>query len=643
MALVSFAILQDAYGKKSKKKRINNDDSESTPQPDVLTYSTFGFNDVGSYDGFVPSSPDFANYLTKSQESSTRLYAPAFPSAIDTTGLGSYYDPQPNTGPLNVNSDVTGNGNPYQGVSINFFTSPNLDVRSEDIEITETHDSNTDDINSPIYGAKLSSKSKNKHLNNFNRTEFNIFDSVSSVINDNTANINNINNYPRIPTAPSAIETNKIVSSKRNPSNSLKYTKFVDFTDVKNYYPTSVESKYQESMQKPIVVEPISSNEGDNNYESFHNSPNNEQKVEQTYKNKLKFVNDQLKYDKDVKNLKNDEIQNSNTKRQKIYLKPNTFNSDIKENIKTRPVTNNNERKRLRNPMKGYEYATNYSTTSFKYDYEPKRPFNNSIDEISPASSNLEFVDFKLPEKEFSGFKNIHDIKSYDTDNLDIFSGNYQNKYKLSEDHLNSFKNLYTTVPSATSQWGNIFKNSEFSSYKSQPIKSYFNDDSSDDIIYVPKKQKNKFGKNTDFKINDFSISNSYKPYKINDNKQEYEWPKDFFNTRFKSEEDLLGLRNQDTAYPYQPTFKPSYSDFAEEIDYKKLAQKWKNNYLKSKYRDAAHREYESYASETKPVHVPLPKPYPVSICKTSFNVRITVCTGLEFFYCLIIIYVINQ
>lgn len=616
MALVLFAVVQDANGKKSKKKRINNDASEPTPQPNVLTYSTFGFNDVGSYDGFVPSSPDYANYLTKSQESSTRLYAPAFPSALDTTGLGSYYDPQPEMGSFTINAGMNGNENLDQGVSINFFTSPNHDLNNN--EGKEGNNRNIDDVNSPKYGTKLNSKSKNRHFNNSNSTEYNIFGSVSSVINGDTAvyNKNAYNNYPSLPSAPTSIENDKIVtmSSHSNPS-SLKFSKLVDFTDAKNYYPTSVESKYQESMHKPIVIEPIQSSDGNVNFHSFQDNTNNERKIEQSYKNKLN--SEQFKQDKEKNSFTNEDVFNSYTKQKNNY-KINRFKSEFKENVKdkTKPwnTNYNNENNGMRNPMKGYEYATNYSTTSFKFDYEePKKPFNSSIDEISPSSSNLDFVNYQSPEKEFSNHKNIQNFNSYDFDNQDTFSGNYRDKYKPSEDYLNSFKNLYSSIPSTTSHWGNIFKNAEYSSYKKHPSKSYFEDESTDDIVHIPKRpQKYKYGRYTDIKLDDSSLSNAYKPYKINDNKQEYDWPKDFFNTRFKSEEDLLGLRNHDTSHPYHSALKPSYNDFAEEIDYKKLTQKWKQNYLRSKYRDA-NREYETYASETKPIHVPLPKPYPVS------------------------------
>ncbi|CAH2075378.1 unnamed protein product, partial [Iphiclides podalirius] len=83
--LVALSIVLDATdGRRQKKTDQQPKDEENpAPQPSVLTYSTFGFNDVGSYDGFVPTSPDLTSHLNKYKETSEKLYAPAFPSAPD--------------------------------------------------------------------------------------------------------------------------------------------------------------------------------------------------------------------------------------------------------------------------------------------------------------------------------------------------------------------------------------------------------------------------------------------------------------------------------------------------------------------------------------------------------------------------------
>ncbi|XP_045446394.1 uncharacterized protein DDB_G0292186-like [Melitaea cinxia] len=601
VALVTFFILQSASGKRSKKKRIQIEAAESTPQPNVLTYSTFGFNDVGSYNGFVPSSPDYANYLTSSkQESSTRLYAPAFPSALDSTGLGSYYDPQPDIGSFSISSDgYQTNGQLYQPNSQNVFTSFNNGDNNNKNKDKEANDLyiNVDSNNAPIYGAKISSKGKIKNFDNFNHTEYNVFESMAGAMNNDLKNHNN--NYPNVASLSPSFDSNKylMISSPTSQSSSLKFPKILDFTSVKNYYPSSVDVNFQESNQKPfnsdLYSNPINTNV--NPYKSY------DFKDEQLYRNKFNFNDEKVKDEKD--------------KEKEAFIKEDE--SDIKINFKNNRNKYTNDPKKSKNPNKGYNYSTNYSSTSFRFDTDaPKRPFNSSIDEISPASSNLDFVDYQFPEKEFSGLKHIQDTKSpFDTESHSIISNSFNEKHKLPEEYLNSFKNLYSTTPSTTSLWGNIFKTTEYSSSKNHFKKPFYKDEISDEIIHIPKRYQNlKYGKFFDNKFSDFSLSNTYKPHKFNEDKEQYDWTKEDFNTRFKSEEDLLGLRNHDTSHPsYIPTYKPSYNDFAEEVDYKKLVQKWRQNYLKSRYRDS-NREFETYASETKPIHVPLPKPYPIEV-----------------------------
>ncbi|CAH2107210.1 unnamed protein product [Euphydryas editha] len=617
VALVTLVILQSANGKRSKKKRINIDTVESTPQPNVLTYSTFGFNDVGSYGGFVPSSPDFANYLTSSkQESSTRLYAPAFPSAVDSTGLGSYYDPQPDIGSFSISNDgYQTSGQSYQPGSKNVYTSFNNDENILKNKDKGTNDLyiNVDNNNSPIYGAKIASKGKIKNFDNFNHTEYNILGSMSTAIRNDLKNQNN--NYPNMPSISSSTDSDKyfMISSPISQSSSLKFPKVVDFTNVKNYYPSGVDVNFQENNQKPYNSDLHSNVAIDPNLSPYKSY---DIKDEQQHRNKHNF-NDENDRETEANYFTNEEESDI-----KINFKNNKNKYDFKDKIKNttgnRNVNNNNnEGKKSKNPNKGYDYSTNYGSTSFRFDIDaPKKPFNSSIDEISPASSNFDYVGYQFPEKDFSGLKQLQNIKSpFDTESHSITSSSFNDKYKLSEDYLNSFKDLYSTTPSTTSLWGNIFKTTEFSSSKNHFKKPFYKDEISDEVIHIPKRHQNlKYGKFFDNKFNDWSLSNTYKPYTINEDKEQYDWTKENFNTRFKSEEDLLGLRNHDTSHPsYIPTYKPSYNDFAEEVDYKKLVQKWRQNYLKSKYRDL-NREYETYASETKPIHVPLPRPYPIEV-----------------------------
>ncbi|XP_045765090.1 putative uncharacterized protein DDB_G0282133 isoform X2 [Maniola jurtina] len=626
ISLVTFALLHDVNGKKTKKKRISLEATESTPQPNVVTYSTFGFKDVGPYDGFVPSSPDYASYLTSnSRDSSTRLYAPAFPSSIDSTGLGSYYDPQPDAASHTVTSDgYETHVKSYQPVSMNFFTSPNYDTSGDQSKNTGTKEIyELNNYNSPTYGTKISSKSKNKNFSNANHTDYNIYNSVSSVINGNTAigdNVSNNNNYPIVPSGQSEDEKVVKISSSLD-SSPQKFPRVVDFTGVKNYYPTSVDSKFIESIHKPFNLDIFGNGAGNENpYEN--NKYNWKDKEEQSNNNKWNLKDEKSNYMKSVEktisqvnSFKNEDIS-ENYPITINNFKKNKLKNDYKDNIKNKQVNfglENNSINKHGNPLKGYEYSTNYSNTSFKFETGlPKRPFDSSIDEIVPAGSNLDFVDYQFPDKE-SPFKtsNIKSPYNFDTDNAFSIP---KNKYKLSEDYLNSFKHSFTT-PSSSSNWGNVFKDSEFSSYKSHPKKPSFNDESNDEIVHIPKRPTNfDFEKYFDDKPSDLSFTDSYKSYKPVRSRDQYDWPTKDSSNRYKSEEDLLGLRNHDTSHPsYVPSFKPNYKYFDEDVEYKKLAAKWKQNFLKAKLRDSL-REYDSYASEPKPVHVPFPKPYPVPV-----------------------------
>ncbi|XP_046960953.1 putative uncharacterized protein DDB_G0282133 isoform X2 [Vanessa cardui] len=617
VTLITLVVLQNTDGKKSKKKRINNDAAESTPQPNVLTYSTFGFNDVGSYDGFVPSSPDYANYLTNNkQESSTRLYAPAFPSALEATGLGSYYDPQPDVGSFSISSDgYQASGQPYQYGSQNVFTSQNQDDSGDQNQNEETKEVylNADSSNSPIYGAKINSKGKIKNFDNFNHTDYNVYGSISPNINNDVVFKNLNGNYPNLPSISQSTNNDKYLMPSPQSSSSLKFPKVVDFTHYKNYYPTSVDTNFQESNQKPLNLDLHNNVDTNlNPYKSYTQSALKEDQL----KNKHNYKDEKTKSEISEPNYFSSEDEPDI----KINFKNNRNKNEFKDKIKSKPWNlnnSNNDGKKSRNPTKGYDYSTNYSTTSFRFDNSaPKRPFNSSIDEIAPASSNSDYVGYQFPDTDFSALKHTQSINSpFDIANHGIISNSYTDKYKPAEDYLNSFKNLYSSVPSTTSHWGNLFKTTDFSSYRNHPKTPVFKDDINDEIVHIPKRHQDlKNGKYFDSKLNDFSFPNTYKLYKDNDDKEQLDWTKNIFNTRFKSEEDLLGLRNHDTSHPsYVPTYKPSYNDFSEDIDYKKLVQKWRQNYLKSKLRDS-NREYETYASETKPIHVPLPRPYSVQV-----------------------------
>ncbi|CAG9560569.1 unnamed protein product [Danaus chrysippus] len=571
-----------------KKSRSNESDSiESTPQPNILLYSTFGFNDVSSHDGYVQSSQDYSAYTNRQQETPMRLYAPAFPSAIEATGSEGYYDPDQTQ--FAVSNDEQANVNIFQPVPINFFTSNYESFNEKKNTEQNTFDLKHDSSNHPIYGTKLNSKTRNKPAKDLNNTEYNILDSVSTVIENNNENYNN--NQESSHQLKSVENQNNINYPSLNSPGS--FPKVVDFTSAKKYYPSSVESKY--TNPKPIYVNAFQTDEFNNNDQinNDHGSANQES----SYNNNGKDDD----FDKETAPVSFLNENNSPSyPRVKNNLKSNKYKPDYKEKLKTKHYNNNNDEfNKLRDLKKGYEYSTDYSTSSFHYaDDKPKRKFNSSIDEVFPESSNINIVGHRFPNKEYSSLKTLP------------FSLPDPDTYKPSEEYLNAFKNYYSDVAS-TSQWGSFYKPTELPPYRKQPKKPYSYDDDDEEIVHIPKRpHSSKYGKYSDSAINEWPYSNEYKSHSPSIIKQP-EWAKDYIRNKFKTEEDLLGLRNHDDFSPSYPnSFK--YNDEAKEFEFENLSEKWRQNFLKSKAKES-NRDYESYASDSKPIHISRPKPYAVS------------------------------
>ncbi|XP_032511621.2 putative uncharacterized protein DDB_G0282133 [Danaus plexippus] len=587
---LAIIALMPADGKKS---RSNDSDSvESTPQPNILLYSTFGFNDVGPHDGFVQSSPDYATYPNRQQDSRVRLYAPAFPSAIEATGSDGYYDPDQT--PLGADNEDQTNVNIFQPVPINFFT-PNHESFNEkkNTETENTFDTRDDSSNHPIYGTKINSKSRNKPAKDLNTTEYNILDSVSTVIENNNDDYNT-NLESRHQSKSMKNQYNVNYPSINSPGS---FPKVIDFTDAKKYYPSSVESKY--TNLKPIYVNAFQTDEF-NNKDEVHN--------DQGSTNQVSSYNINGKDSDDFTDKETSPVSFSNQDHLPSYsnvknnLKNNKYKLDYKQKLKTKYSNNNNDEfNKLRDLKKGYEYSTNYSTASFHYDYDkPKRQFNSSIDEVSPESSNINIVGHRYPNKEFSSLRTL----PFSLPDPDI--------YKPSEEYLNAFKNYYSDVPSTASQWSSFYKPIELSSHKKQPKKTYLFDDDNEEIVHIPKRpHSSKYGMYSDSAINEWPYANEYTSHSPSVTKQP-EWAKDYIRNKFKTEEDLLGLRNHDDFSPSHPSsFK--YNDLTKEFDFENLSERWRQNFLKSKAKEP-NRDYESYASDTKPIHISRPKPYAIEI-----------------------------
>lgn len=650
--LIALLVISNVVcGKKSKKNKRPKDqeDTTTTIQPNVVAYSTFGFNDVGSYDGFVPTSPDYATFLSgvkQNQESSTRLYAPAFPSSLDSSGFGGNYGPQTFDGhSFGGNEDNMGQPgmSQYSSSSMNFFNNPNFGTTGEqnkNIDSDDTNGQNAEDSDAPVYGTKINSRHKYKAINPFNNTELNLFnngytnladekylnfpDVVSthenkpshSESNGNYQNANtNVQNYDQ-----SENENFGKPASSSVYNNVLKFPRVVDFTNLKPY-PTELDtSKFFSGNNQPL---------------SPQNSMKNIQ-MENTFSNTFNYDNNKFMDSSpklvDHYNMKNYEesTDKSVTKSNSYFDQDKTYNhvntrhknnsqgsklSEQKEKKKTKhkPWSSGNYSNDFTNwkdsSIKGYGYSTNYSNMNFKYDVsEPKKPFNP--DEIVPASSNVvDLTNYQYPETDYSHFKKLPEFNEDD----DYSSVSFKDKTKASE-YLNQFKNSFSTVPTTTSYWGTGFKSADYSSFRDHPKKNHYSEINSDsDIVNIPKRpHKLSYPKAPETKLPDWPHSHHSRPHKLN--RPTNDWQKDLFDTRYKSEEDLLGLRTHDTSHPtYLPTFKPSNNVFDNDNEFKNLVEKWRQSYLKTKYKDVPVRDYESYGSEQKLMHVPIPKPYPVS------------------------------
>lgn len=631
---IAFLTITNTEGKRSRRiRRPNNEeDNNTTPQPSVVSYSTFGFNDVGSYSGFVPSSPDYASYLSDNQETTTRLYAPAFPSAVDPTGFNN------NFGSLDGSSIGDSDDNEpqssmiqYPQSSVSFYNTPSFEGNNNQnkntYEVNEQTDEEPSDL---VYGTKLNSKNK-KPPGQVNNSEFNVYSSgplansqdlasrfvmpgVQSTFDgkntygESGTRYQNDNSYA--PNYPSSDVEEFVKPAPSNPHNALKFPKVVDFTKIKQYYPTELDNKYQVATYSSIMNQ--NENVFPKNNEEHNNKfiqPTPTIKDMTSFNTKTVDESSRIESPKQTPYLNQDYRQNliSSTPSKTNYKGAN-YNQEYKDNYKNRnpPNYSNNDSKISINPMKGYEYSTNYSSTSFTYDFDSDhKPFNSNTDELVPASSNIvDFSNYNYPENDYSNFKKVPEVNIPYEEDFDV----QFNKDKFQNDEfISQFKNLYTTTPTS-SQWGSFFKSNDYS-YKNRIKKPYGDENTNGDVVHIPKRPfssyKHNSGKHHESKPIDYPKQRPYKSSK-------YEKPKDVFSTRYKSEEDLLGLRNHDTSHSYTPQHRPNNNDLVDENDYKKLVEKWRQSYLKSKYKDA-YRDYESYASESKPLHVPIPKPYPVS------------------------------
>lgn len=641
IAIIAFIVFTSADARKIRKTKRTKSDEESTPQPNVVTYSTFGFNDVGNYDGFVPSSPDYTSYLSNyNQDASTRLYAPAFPTAQDVSGFSG--QPQ-NSQSYNTADDNIPQASSLQFPQMTFYSQPNFDSEPQSQNLSPEQvqfAQNQEDSSNPIYGAKLSSRSRNK----LNFSDYSVFSNASPNTSEGKfstsfevkttheskpqqsygeQNKNYHSSYKYPPTfAPTATENFKTTQ------NSLSYPKVVDFTKFKQYYPTDLENKFSTATINPTNAYNYLSNSENSYSNNFEDIDIKLTTSSSAFKDPFKKDNEPMNEKEHLKltNLDSEYSQNYFGHLNKNPFKDSKLNIDYKDKFKYNPwsfVNYTNDVKNWKNPVKGYQYSTNYSNMNFELDVSgsknfpgaeeagPKKTMNMNNDEVVPASSNLvDLASYQIPETaEYSSFKK----PGYKGEEFaDLFEALKPQGYKY--DPVEYVRNLYgTNLPKTSTQWGNVYKTSEYSPYKQRGKKPQFGEEFTDEVVHIPRRpygNKYNFGKYSEPKPNEWG--NSYaRPYKPK--KPQSDWANEF-STKFKAEEDLLGLRTHDTSDPaYLPTYRPFTNDLSSDYDYKKLVDKWRQSYMKAKFKNAGLHDFESFASEPKPIHVPIPKPYAVS------------------------------
>ncbi|KAJ0179815.1 hypothetical protein K1T71_004406 [Dendrolimus kikuchii] len=641
VVLVAFSLLTAfTCAKKSKKSKPPRVDESF--QPDVVAYSSFGFNDVGTNDGFVPSSPDYSSFVTGiDPETTTRLYGPAFPTALDSTGFSSNYA----SNLFNIETQETDenvNQNPgmlhYLHNSVNLFSEPSLDLNDDQSKNKRNEDfsaSNTDERKHPVYGTKLNHKTTNKQYpKQLNNTEHDVFTSsytnpsddkffsfsdVSSTYESkpthSETNVSYVPNfdvysqdYPTIE-APNYTKSINIYGSENFPT-------VVDFTNTNQFESTGVDIA-SPSMAKPLNTRfnNIYKNQND---DSFTNSFNHN-----THKIKFhNFIHTKNNYEKTTKPsiyLGDTNSQDYSISPIKNYTSVTKLASENKMKQK-KPWSSANITNYYKNwkdlSLKGYQYSTNNSHMTFKYNTDNYKKDSDNEDEVKAASSNLvDFTNYRLPEPDFAKFniKREPDFtKIKPVVEEEEYSIDKPIKERIKQNEYNDrFQSFFSTLPTTTSSyWGNSFQSPEYFSIKNHQAKPQFTDDIADEFVTIPRAPpRSNYNKLPDTKFSEWSYG-SQRPHRpIKPSKELF--------TRFKSEEDLLGLRNHDTSHPsYLPTFYPNlHDDMSDDnSNYKKLVDKWKESYLKAKYKDSALRDYENYAAETKTVHVPMPRPYPIEI-----------------------------
>ncbi|XP_053603039.1 uncharacterized protein LOC128671000 isoform X2 [Plodia interpunctella] len=632
-ALVALLVLNTIEGRKYRRNKRPKEEEDTTLQPSVVSYSTFGFNDVGSYDGFVPSSPDYANYLnTVNQESATRLYAPAFPTASDDTGFDHNFG-SPSNG-YSLSDPDSGQQPSMMAQTGNFFNMPqfdNNDNQHNKLRSLTISGQYVDDDDAPVYGTKLGSKSKKQTNSTEEISNFDIGNpsAVSMNFNFQTDSpfIQNMkqtageshNNFNNVHTPPSySTEENENFAESANNNGMLKFPKVVDFTKMN--YPTEIENKFLYTSYNPTK-----NLQNEKRQKNIYDDQSNKYMQQTTlFKEMSNSDTQDLKENSEKQTLKKTsyagpEANYVNTPPPKNIFKGTPFKADLKDYKNKYLLSNYSELKHWENPFKGYKYATNYSSTSFKFDSdEPKKQTSNHFEELIPASSNnVDLNNYQIPDTDFyTNFKKMPEMKPVYENEYDVSSLKEKRK---PEEFGSQIKNAFSDEPIATSQWGNIYKSTEYSSHKNHPRKPIYTEDPSNDVVHIPKRPKTSkyhYGKSSETSSSGSSDWASYsKRPSYTKNRPNKDWYRDNYNTKFKTEEDLLDLRNHDTSNPsYLPTYnRPNDNEISSENDYKKLVEKWRQSYWKAKFREA-YPDFVGYSSESKPLHVPIPKPYPIEV-----------------------------
>ncbi|GBP25777.1 hypothetical protein EVAR_94795_1 [Eumeta japonica] len=626
-------VLSAVAAKKTRKKHKGNlDETVRRPDDDVTSHTSFGLDDVVGDDGFVPSSPDHIGYLNGMNRGSTsELYAPAFPTAFDVTGdqgFSSYDHKSYNEIKPAASDDLFEIRN---STFVRTIPHHDSDFRDNRNNPQNNYKNQYSDTIKSEFGKRLPHKtriqsSKNSSYNSFDQDsksidKQNVEQSQQPGVKSSTLydskdhkNIYEFN--------PNWFLNYNIMTTDALPTKYMKNASFPKLTDfMRNRFPNSFDSNYANKFESENYYDDKVYIENTTE-DSFNN-------YVPKYKSRYNFSNDNFYFHSH--NYEYRPITRPNYSNSKLYNK--TGLSKLNENFNHGYSTINYSPDPT--AWKGYfnnVHKKNSNTSKHLHVHPKKQHDSNFRENFSfPKHAIEEYTKYGSIGIGYSDFENENYNQASDHKKLQSAVGYYSlTTPRSSPESVNQedalpfqkpikYTKSYDSGKTVSTYWGNIFELSNSGS----PFKQTFEDpkgyEDPENVIYTPKRPQR--SKNTQKYVaessNNWNVYNDHVPLKIGPARTVDEWNEEV-SGRFKSEEDLLGLRNHDTSHPpYLPSFSldsyaGNFQDYKPIGGHKEEVEDSRKPRVRSKR--PKHFEREKSSSEHHPVHVPIPKPYRVEV-----------------------------